>query len=81
MLEKFMLYIILRTGTSTPPIIFAILPTNALRAKNLKTYINFFASGIYRSYYVRGLQYMPPRVLALCMGPKPCGGNDMNPGI
>jgi hypothetical protein len=30
-------YIILRAGTSIPPIVFAMLPTNALRAKNLKT--------------------------------------------
>jgi hypothetical protein len=57
-------------GLNTP-IIFAILPTNALRAKNL----NFSASGIYRWYHitdVRGLQYMPPRVLAL-WGQNPAG--------
>ena len=46
--------------------LFYTIPTNALRAKDLKT---FSASGIHRiyiyiliSYYVQGLQYMPPRV-------------------
>jgi hypothetical protein len=53
-----------------------LLPTNALRGKNLKN-LNSSASGIYRIlisyyYYVRGLQYMPPRVLAL-WGQNPAG--------
>jgi hypothetical protein len=52
------------------------LPTNALRGKKLKI-LNFSASGIHRiyiliSYYVRGLQYMAPRVLAL-WGQNPAG--------
>jgi hypothetical protein len=55
--------------------------------KKLKN-LNFSASGIYRIYilisyyyYVRGLQYMPPRVLAL-WGQNPAGAKipiDLSP--
>jgi hypothetical protein len=66
---------ILRAGTSIPPNVWRYYPVCPQKLKNL----NFSASGIYRIYilisyyyYVRGLQYMPPRVLAL-WGQNPAG--------
>ena len=54
---------------------FEILPTNALRAKRPKNLNSFGIYPVYINIILRaGLQYMPPRVLAL-WGLKPCGGN------
>ena len=52
-----------------PPPLFCDITHQSFVGKKLKN-LNFSASCIYRiytliSYYVRGLQYMPPRVLAL----------------
>jgi hypothetical protein len=61
-------------GFQHPPL-FLRYYSPMLCGKKLKN-LHFSASGIYlgiyRSYYVRGLQYMPPRVLAL-WGQNPAG--------
>jgi hypothetical protein len=58
-------------GDLNTPHYFCDITHQCFAGKKLKN-LNFFASGIYRSYYVRGLQYMPPRVLAL-WGQNPAG--------
>ena len=60
---------------------FCDITHQCFAGKKLKN-LNFPASGIYRiyiliSYYVRGIQYMPPRVLAF-WGQNPAGAETSN---
>ena len=68
-LKQFLYHI--TCGDFNTPHCFCDITHQCFAGKKLKN-LNFSASGIYRLYYVRGLQYMPPGALAL-WGQNPAG--------
>ena len=71
-------YMLRSRGTPPPPHCFAILPTNALRGKNLKTEISLVYR-IHTDIILRAGTSIYASSGFGPLGPKPCGGNKYLP--